>query len=147
MPEQPNTWALLDQDDPGGIILRLGASEFFFEHGVSRWDQSRWPALASELLDPVSGVYPVLREDRALSLEGSAAATVLLEVCSFDFAGLLMGKQALARRAVVMTLMVGIAVMVVAQGDEPERVYRIWCDPSYGESLQAALLAIVTELP
>jgi sarcosine oxidase, subunit gamma len=50
-----------------------------------------------------------------------------------------------------MTLMIGVAVLVVPQGLEPgqgaagERQYRIWCDPTYGAYLGESLGAVVVE--
>ncbi len=38
-----------------------------------------------------------------------------------------------------MTLMIGVAVTVVRQGNAAECRYRIWCDPSYGDYLWSSL--------
>jgi hypothetical protein len=56
---------------------------------------------------------------------------------------------------VIMTLMIGVAVLVVPQAgaaghgeagqDGGERRYRIWCDPTYGEYFAASLGAVVSE--
>jgi hypothetical protein len=44
-----------------------------------------------------------------------------------------------------MTLMIGVAVLVVPQAHEAARRYRIWCDPSFGQYLWSALEHIVGE--
>ena len=138
VPRSPNTWNLLD-NDPNSLILRLGASEFFLEeHGANG---TRCQSLSAELLEPVSGVYPVLREDTSLLLQGSLANAALAEAGSFDFMSLSISSQ-----PVVMTLLLGISVIVIVRGGT-DRSYRIWCDPSYGASLARALQCIAADLP
>jgi hypothetical protein len=48
---------------------------------------------------------------------------------------------------VVMTLMMGVAVVAVPYGDaaDGERRYRFWCDPTFGPSLSEALGKVVVE--
>ena len=76
------------------------------------------------------GVYPVLREDWAFHSSGDGVHDVLAQVCNVNFAAL-----PLHSHPVIMTLMIGVAVLVVPQGREAgqggagERQYRIWCDP------------------
>jgi sarcosine oxidase subunit gamma len=139
VPRAPNTWSLLD-NDPQSLILRLGSTEFFLEEHGPSGATARCQTLARELLEPVAGVYPVLREDTSLLLQGTLADRVLAEAGSFDFANLSVAVQ-----QVVMTLLLGVAVIVIAQGGAA-RCYRIWCDPSYGTSLTAALEGIAADL-
>jgi len=120
IPEHPNSWIATSADERD-IVVRLGATEFFLEHSPS----PRMQALASELAAPLPGVYPVLREDRAFVLAGESADAVLAEMCNVNFAALPAGEA-------VMTMMIGVAVIVVSQGSAARRRYRIWCDPSYG---------------
>jgi sarcosine oxidase subunit gamma len=140
LPHAPNSWLLLG-DDPGNVILRLGSSEFFIEEHELASDRSRCQMLAEELFEPVPGVYPVLREDVSLRLTGADANVLLSEAGSFDFASLPAASQ-----QVVMTLLLGISVIVIAQGDAAARGYRIWCDPSYGAGLYSALSSIAADL-
>jgi len=139
VPPAPNSWRVLD-NVTGNFILRLGTSEFFLEETPST-TRARCQTLAEELLEPVPGVYPVLREDASLLLAGASANLVLAEAGSFDFAALSAASQ-----QVVMTLLFGLAVIVIAQGDGAARSYRIWCDPSYGAGLHAALNGIAADL-
>lgn len=136
LPPQPNTWTRLGGDGTAGLIMRLGASEFFLE----AYRAAYLDTVAAELLESTPGVYPVPREDRGLLLEGTAADVVLAEVCSFDFANL-----STAAQPVVMTLILGVAVIVVPQGEGQRRLYRMWCDPTYGDSLYTALRTIAAE--
>jgi sarcosine oxidase subunit gamma len=43
-----------------------------------------------------------------------------------------------AQKPVVMTLMTGVAVLVLPQQDQ----YRIWCDPSFGSYLWETLTEV-----
>jgi sarcosine oxidase, subunit gamma len=63
-----------------------------------------------------------------------SAGDVLAEVCNVNFPAF----DADAREA-VMTMMVGVAVTVVPQGNAAQRRYRIWCDPSYSDYLWSSL--------
>jgi hypothetical protein len=91
-------------------------------------------------------VYPVPREDWGFLLSGDRVHDVLAQVCNVNFAAL-----PLHSHPVIMTLMIGVAVLVVPQGLEAgrggagERQYRIWCDPTYGASLSESLGAVVVE--
>jgi len=136
IPDRANSWAPLSDDAAQvDIIARLGATEFFLEHG----SVEAMHVLAQELSSaPINGVYPVLREDRAFVLAGTAADAVLAEVCNVNFSAL----DAAAHEA-VMTMMTGVAVTVVPQGNAAQRRYRIWCDPSYGDYLCASLQDVV----
>jgi sarcosine oxidase subunit gamma len=70
---------------------------------------------------------------------------VLAQVCNVNFAGL-----ALDSHPVIMTLMLGVAVLVVPQGPhiagrDSERRYRIWCDPTFGPFLGEAVGGVIVE--
>ena len=136
IPQRVNAWAPLSDDaTERDIVARLGSSEFFLEHG----NADVLAALARELGSaPIGGVYPVLREDRAFVLSGATADAALAEVCNVNFSAL----RAEAREA-VMTMMIGVAVTVVPQGNAAQRRYRIWCDPTYGDYLWESLQDVV----
>ncbi len=120
------------------LVARLGQSEFFLEFDaagsafrgalVRRWRQSP------------PGVYPVLREDCAFQLRGEAVHDVLAQVCNVNFAALDLDSQ-----PVIMTLMIGVAVLVVPEEIAGARRYRFWCDPTFGPSLSETLGAVVVE--
>jgi sarcosine oxidase, subunit gamma len=136
VPGQPNSWSPLrdaDRDDSWNVIGRLGSTEFFIEEAG---DASGIAALEKLTREGAPGAYPVLREDIAVVLGGPAAPAVLAQVCNVNFA-------VLPPRAVVMTLMIGVSVLVLPQETDEGRVYRIWCDPSFGSYLQSELEKMV----
>jgi sarcosine oxidase subunit gamma len=142
VPDRPNTWAPLraaESADSTDIVSRLGASEFFIEESAPA---SGIGALEELLGEGRAAAYPVLRQDFGLVLGGAAADEALAEVCNVNFRAL-----TLEARPVVMTLMIGVAVVVLPHASGNGRAYRIWCDPSYGAYLWAELENIVTRIP
>jgi hypothetical protein len=135
LPSAPNTWTRAAQ---GPLVARLGSSEFFLEEDASLG--SALTQLASGLAMSVPGVYPVLREDFAFRLGGTAVHDALAQVCNVNFAALDLGI-----RPVVMTLMIGVAVLVVPEESDGEREYRFWCDPTYGPCLSETLGEVIVE--
>ncbi len=124
----------------------MGAGENFLEDGPHRAEGSTVARLSRNLDGNPPGVYPVLREDCAFLLRGDAVHEVLAQVCPVDFAQL-----SLESRPLIMTLMIGVAVLVVPQIAAGERDgttlrhYRIWCDPTFGPYLGESLAAVVNE--
>jgi sarcosine oxidase, subunit gamma len=139
LPAVPNTWAHSDTL----LVARLGQLEFFLEGTVAGAALKR---ISTSLDQRPAGVYPVPREDWGFLLGGDRVHDVLAQVCNVNFAAL-----PLHSHPVVMTLMIGVAVLVVPQGLEAgqggagERQYRIWCDPTYGAYLGDSLGAVVVE--
>jgi sarcosine oxidase subunit gamma len=136
-PPEPNTWARLPAAadlGAGALVARLGASEFFLE-GAAGAGVLRAVAGALRAAQPAPGVYPVLREDAGFLLSGDGLHDVLAQVCNLNFAAL-----SLAANPVIMTLMIGVAVLVI-----PGRSYRIWCDPTFAGYLEHEVGAIVIE--
>jgi sarcosine oxidase, subunit gamma len=133
-PARVNTWSR----SPAALVLiaRLGASEFFLE----AQDHGALSPLAAALAAEPAGVYPVLREDFAFRLSGQGVHDVLAQVCNVDFAGL-----DLAARPVIMTLMIGVAVVAVPDGRSDALQYRFWCDPTFGPSLSETLGVLIVE--
>jgi sarcosine oxidase subunit gamma len=132
VPGQPNSWAPLapaDRDDSDNVIARLGNTEFFIEAAGDAG-----AALDARIGD---GAYAVLREDVALRIGGADAAAALAEVCNVDFA------PAPAGRPIYLTLMIGVGVLVLPQRRDDGRVFRIWCDPSFGPYLREELETVI----
>lgn len=127
VPRAPNSWLPL----PGGLIARLGLSEFLVEG----------PEAAKLAAPLVHGVYPVLRQDAALTLKGTRLNDLLLETCSVDFRAL-----DLAARPVVLTSMVGVGVTVIPGEEGGVPCCRIWCDGTYGEWFIETLAGVAGEL-
>jgi len=144
LPAAPNSWSgsTAAGDSTGLLVARLGTAEFFLEDAAHG---SELQGIRRGLEESPPGVYPVLREDAAFQLSGDGAHDVLAQVCNVNFAGL-----ALDSRPVIMTLMLGVAVLVVPQaaeipGRDAERRYRIWCDPTFGPFLCEAVGGVVVE--
>ena len=123
--------------DASLLIARLGYSEFFLEAAAGAPPLAR---LAAGLEQAPPGVYPVLREDWRLTLSGADVHEVLAQVCNVDFAALDARSN-----PVVMTLMIGVAVLVLPLVAAGAPAYAIWCDPSYGPYLSGTLGSVVTE--
>jgi sarcosine oxidase subunit gamma len=145
LPMTPNTWTHSEEATADGLLVaRLGTAEFFLEDGSAGTTLKR---ISPSLDKNPPGVYPVLREDWAFDLGGDEVHDVLAQVCNVNFAAL-----SLASRPLIMTLMIGVAVLVVPQsvvgvgrGGKAARRYRIWCDPTFGPYLGESLGAVVIE--
>jgi sarcosine oxidase subunit gamma len=139
LPAAPNQWALAmpAAADAELLVARLGAGEFFLEDCAGG---GRLRGLESALDPPPPGVYPVLREDAAFSMSGPGAYDVLAQVCNVNFADL-----ELASKPVIMTLMIGVAVLVVPQVAGAWPRFLVWCDPTFGPYLEESLGTVVTE--
>jgi sarcosine oxidase subunit gamma len=169
LPMAPNTWTHSEPSIAADALLvaRLGSGEFFLEEGLAGTALKR---ISPSLDEHPPGVYPVLREDWAFDLGGERVHDVLAQVCNVNFAALSLDSNPL-----IMTLMIGVAVLVVpqrraetqggtadhhglaeqgapteyhgpAEHAEPAgRLYRIWCDPTFGPYLGESLGAVVSE--
>jgi len=154
VPMAPNTWSdanpraahagvgvahvLADSSQTGAMLVaRLGSNEFFLEDDTGASALERLGPLFDR---PPPGVYPVLREDAEFALAGAAVHDVLAQVCNVNFAAL-----SLESRPVIMTLMIGVAVLVVPQHTAHGRRYRIWCDPTFGTYLGESLKTVVVD--
>jgi sarcosine oxidase subunit gamma len=135
LPASPNQWTAVAGDEL--LVARLGTLEFFLEDCAGG---GRVRGLESALDPPEPGVYPVLREDAAFSLSGPGSYDVLAQVCNVNFADLELTSQ-----PVIMTLMIGVAILVVPQMVGAWPRFRIWCDPTFGPYLEESLGTVVTE--
>jgi sarcosine oxidase subunit gamma len=140
IPPQPNAWLDLT---PGGLIARLGRSEFLIEDAPGG---TQCAQLAQDTAP--ARVYPVLRQDAELVLTGPKAEDLLLQTCSVNFAGL-----ELAGRPAVLTSMVGVGVTVIAETAASVSAssgsawrYRIWCDGTFGAYLWQTLVEVARDL-
>jgi len=138
LPMAPNSWTRSVNGETAALLVaRLGQSEFFLEEAPAG---TRLQGISPVLAANPPGVYPVLREDWAFQLSGEGVHDVLAQVCNVQFAAL-----TLDARPVIMTLMLGVAVLVVPEEIDGERRYRIWCDPTFGPSLSENLEVVVVE--
>jgi sarcosine oxidase subunit gamma len=140
LPMSPNTWTYARATAARAdamLVARLGSSEFFLEDDAGA---TRLARLGPHLDRPPPGVYPFLREDAEFSLAGDAVHEVLAQVCNVNFAALPVDA-----RPVIMTLMIGVSVLIVPQAAVHGRLYRIWCDPTFGFYLGESLAKVVVD--
>lgn len=135
IPDRPNTWHPLPE---GGIIARLGLTEFLIEDSLN---SAIAPQLATACKSPPAKVYPVLRQDLALGLVGDRVHELLRQTCSFNFQALSLGD-----RPVVLTNAIGVTVTVIPLDIERKLCIRIWCDRTFGTYFWQTLVQIATEL-
>jgi len=135
VPQQPNTWSTLDG---GGLVARLGRTEFLVEDGLLG---DTAPTLRTELGAGAPGVYAVLRQDAALLVRGAASHELFAQTCNVNFAAIPPQEQ-----AAILTMMVGVAVTVINTSLSGDPTYRIWCDGTFGVYLWDTLLGIAAEL-
>lgn len=120
----------------GGLIARLGTTDFFLE-GPSSGEVL--PRLVTELARNPSRVYRVERHDATFVLSGLLAVKVLAQLSSFDFRSAPPGRVVLTRAAGL-----NCAVLPDEAGDVPR--FRIWVDSSYATFFAETLADIVEEL-
>jgi sarcosine oxidase subunit gamma len=130
-----NCWAPLPD---GGLVARLGKTEFLVEDASGGTLVAR---LAAVLAPAPAGVYPVLRQDAAFALTGSALDALLQQTCSVNFKTLDRETRQLA-----LTSMVGVAVVITPHEMAGQACYRLWCDGTYGAYLWQTLHGIALEL-
>lgn len=135
VPPRANAWSPLNG---GGLVARLGRTEFLIEDGAS---DSVAVELRTHLAASAPGVYPVLRQDASLVLRGPLVHELFAQTCNVHFAAIPPEE-----RAATMTMMVGVAVTVIDTPLDDKPTYRIWCDGTFGIYLWDTLLEIVREL-
>jgi sarcosine oxidase subunit gamma len=135
LPTEPNRWAALDG---GGLVARLGRSEFLIEDDIAGGQVGR---VREALADGASGVYPVPRYDLALALVGPNVPALWEQTCSFDLRDL-----EATPGLVVLTTMIGVSVTVLRTEFQEHEGLRIWCDGTFGRYFFETLTEIAREL-
>jgi sarcosine oxidase subunit gamma len=120
----------------GGLIVRLGASDFLMEGSVSGNLLAR---LADELDRSPSRVYRVERQDATFVLAGARAGAVLAQLCSLDF-------SVTAPRRLLLTRAGGINCGILPDAVSDVPLYRLWVDCTYAVFVWEVLAGIVGEL-
>jgi sarcosine oxidase subunit gamma len=141
VPAAPNTWAGDEGLNDTLLVARLGSSEFFLEDregGAALRNLD--PGVAGSPANYPAGVYPVLRQDAAFLLSGEGSLDVLAQVCNVNF-----GELAPESNPVIMTLMVGVAVLVIPELISGAWQFKIWCDPTFGAYLAESVGTVVVE--
>jgi sarcosine oxidase subunit alpha len=136
----PNARAVLDS---GLELLRLGSSEFILDASIPAAD-----AAAGDVpLDPIgaavvrAGAVPVLHEDAALLLHGPRLRELLLQTCALDLAA-----PDASDDTVVMTQVIGVAVVATRHRLHGALALRLVFDPTWLDYLGHGLCEIAAEL-
>jgi sarcosine oxidase subunit gamma len=117
----------------GGLVARLGVTEFLIEADAATLGLLQEAALPA---GRVHGLYPVLRQDAALQLEGPALHTLLRQVCSVD-----LQARENPPDAVFLTTMVGVGVTLLWRGD----AMLLWADGTMGSYLWDTLAEVARD--
>jgi sarcosine oxidase subunit gamma len=131
--------------EAGVLVARLATSEFLVEAvaGTAAAIEAARAALGGA--DRPTAVYPVARQDRVVGIRGPATLALLRQICSVDFAPLLV-KRAGVADVVVLTNMIGVGVVAWPQPDATGPALTLWLDPSYAHYFWTTLLDIGREL-
>jgi sarcosine oxidase subunit gamma len=117
----------------GGLVARLGVTEFLIEADTATLSLLQDSALPA---GRVHGLYPVLRQDAALQLEGPALHMLLRQVCSVD-----LQARENPPDVVFLTTMVGVGVTLLWRGD----ALLLWADGTMGSYLWDALAEVARD--
>jgi sarcosine oxidase subunit gamma len=141
VPAGANTAAL----EAGVLVARLATSEFLVEAtgGTAPAVEAARTALGAA--DRPASVYPVARQDLVVLIRGPATLSLLRQICSVDFAPLLV-QHAGVTDAVVLTNMIGVGVVAWPRPEAAGPGVTVWTDPSYGHYFWSTLLEIGREL-
>ena len=141
VPSKANSWAVAD----GILVARLATSEFLVE--AMEEGQASVAVAAQQLYarDRPSDVYPVPRQDLVVELRGPALNDLLRQTCSVDFAPLT-GRQASDSGPLVLTSMIGVAVVAIPREPSGRGELTLWVDPSYAHYFWTTLLAVAVDL-
>jgi sarcosine oxidase subunit gamma len=141
VPVPSNSWAIADDI----LVGRLATSEFLVEAlGTS---QARVAAAAGELAAAgrPPGVFPVARQDLVVSLGGDALADLLAQVCSVDFR-MPLGAARGASGPLLLTSMIGVAVVAVPRLEDGRPGLTVWSDPSFANYFWSTLIGGAADL-
>jgi sarcosine oxidase subunit gamma len=122
--------------DGGGLIARLGSSDFFLEGGPS---DSVLPRLSAELARFPPLVYRVERQDVTILLAGARAPEVLAQLCSIDFGTAPVGR-------VCLTQVGGVSCAVLPQAGDDGLQFRLWVDFTYAVAFWEILAEVSADL-
>lgn len=120
----------------GGVIVRLGADEFFLEDDISNTNLSTFPAgIASHK----GQLVRVEHQEATFLLTGRRALEVLAQTCAINF-------RKVTPHKVVFTRVAGVSCGVYPETLREMPAYRLWLDPSYAVYLWVTLAEICRSL-
>ena len=120
----------------GGLIARLGSTDFFLE-GAATGDVL--PRLTAEIANAPPEVYRVERHEATFRISGTQAVKVLAQLCSLDFRSASPGR-------VVLTRAGGVNCAVLPELSTDDRQFRFWVDCTYAVFFGETLANINREL-
>jgi sarcosine oxidase subunit gamma len=135
LPPNANGWLPLPG---GGVVARLGRSEFFLEDGATA---NGVDTIRAALGTGTSGVYPVPRQDAGFALAGARVNELLVQACNVNFEEF--GPE---EGVAVMTQMIGVSVLAIRINKKPLPCYRLWCDPTLAAYFWETISGIAGEL-
>ncbi|MBP88622.1 MAG: hypothetical protein CMJ64_18225 [Planctomycetaceae bacterium] len=120
----------------GGVIVRLGAEEFFLEDGITN---TALPAFAARIDSHKGGLVRVERQEATFLLTGSRCSEVLAQTCGINF------REVVPTKA-VFTRVAGVSCSVLPESIGELPAHRLWVDPSYAVYLWDVLADISESL-
>ncbi len=137
-----NSW----QRVGGALVGRLANSEFLVE-ALDAGAQTAVASAAAVLYSAVRpvGVYPVVRQDLVLRLQGPELNTLLRQICGVNFKPLLADAPA-ERGTLLMTSMIGAGVVAIPMRVASATELILWVDPSFAMYFWTTLLQVAAEL-
>ncbi|NWG73438.1 MAG: hypothetical protein HXY24_02315, partial [Rubrivivax sp.] len=124
----------------GVQLLRLGAGEFVLDASTAA-DDGALEALRERVVRAGAGVVDVIREDAALLLHGPRVRDLLLQACALDLAAPDADDD-----AVVMTQVIGVAVVATRHRVGGHLALRLLADPTWLPYLRHELCVIAADL-
>lgn len=120
----------------GGVIVRLGAGEFYLEDNIT---STVLPALAARIDSHKGKLVRVEHQEATFLLTGRRAGEALAQTCGINFRDVTSGN-------VVFTRVAGVSCGVYPEplGELP--AFRLWVDPSYAVYLWQTLAEICRSL-
>lgn len=120
----------------GGLVVRLGANEFFIENGIS----DGTVADISQRLDSANEkLFRVERQEATIMLIGAKAIGVLAQTCGIDFRDVPMGR-------VILTRVAGVSCGVFPDQVGTTRGFRLWVDYTYAVYVWETFVEICEDL-
>jgi sarcosine oxidase gamma subunit len=143
MPRSANSYEI---DENGALTARLATSEFLIE-STETASEASVGSVRSALHsgEYPKGVYPVLRSDFLLEISGAQSEELFLQTCAVDLAPVARASTASAG-PIVMTSMIGVAVVLACRQMPGGTRFTVWSDPSYSTYFHSQLQAIAADV-
>jgi sarcosine oxidase subunit gamma len=128
-------------DAQGILVARLATSEFLIE-AVDGGAQ----AVAASL-HPLNSparpldLYPVVRQDLVVGLQGPGLQTLLRQICSVDFVPLFEASGP-HNGPIALTSMIGVGVVAWPRRTDSGSSLTVWLDPSFAHYFWTTLLEV-----